>query len=232
MIKKIYRGGDCSFELSELKITDYEGKRIELDSIQNLKIVFYNVDTDLSNYITFTKDDLTGGVLKLDNVALDKFNEGVLRYNITITLTDTVFDIVHDVQTEYFVARNEYTQKTTLFDNYYTKDEVDDIIDDIVISGGSVDLSNYYTKDEVDAKNYLTEQDISDLATIDSVNSGLSEKANTADVYNKTEVYTKTEVNDIVDDIVVSGSTDLTNYYTKTEVDDKIDKIVVNCGEF
>ena len=58
-------------------------------------------------------------------------------------------------------------------ENYYTKDEVNRIIDGI--QAGDIDLSNYYTKDEIDHKGFAYATDIAlNYATIDSLNSAVS----------------------------------------------------------
>lgn len=80
--------------------------------------------------------------------------------------------------------------------NYYTKDEVDDLIDNIDVP--DVDLSNYYNKSEVD---------------------GLIDAIPETDL---TNYYNKSEVDGLIDSI---PETDLTNYYNKSEVDALIEAI-------
>lgn len=76
--------------------------------------------------------------------------------------------------------------------NYYTKSQVDDLIDGIETSGGTVDLSDYYTKSQVDAL--------------------------IPDEVDLTNYYTKTEVDTKIESIETTG-VDLSGYYTKTQVD-------------
>ena len=91
--------------------------------------------------------------------------------------------------------------------NYYTKQEIDDKLEDIAV--GDIDLTSYATKEWVGNKyqpkgnyqpagNYLT-----------SIPS---------EYITETELETRLEKIDIPD-------TDLSGYYTKSEVDDKIDNI-------
>ena len=80
--------------------------------------------------------------------------------------------------------------------NYYTKGEVDDLIDNIDVP--DVDLSNYYNKSEVDGLiGAIPETDL-------------------------TNYYNKSEVDGLIDNI---PETDLTNYYNKSEVDALIEAI-------
>lgn len=73
-----------------------------------------------------------------------------------------------------------------------------------MIAGGEVDLSSYYKKNEVDSK--------------------LSLKADSKDVYTKSQTYSKTEINNIIDNIETGtgGTVDLTNYYKKNEVNNML----------
>ena len=95
----------------------------------------------------------------------------------------------------------------TLMDNYYTIDEINDILD------GKIDLDSVYTKDETYNRG--------ELYTREEVEYLLSLKANKVDVYskidsktlldlkaNKNEIYDKNEIDEI-----------LGSYYTKIEID-------------
>ena len=84
------------------------------------------------------------------------------------------------------------------FDDYYTKEEVESLVDSVDISG---QLVNYPTKDEV--RQAITDIDVtSQLST-------LEEKI--ADEY-----YNKTQVDELIDSVDVSDQ--LSDYYTKTEM--------------
>lgn len=129
-------------------------------------------------------------------------------------------------------------------DNYYTKKEVDDLLDDIVVSGDGItadeaqnlidsSLEDYYDKDEIDA-------------AFDSVNDELANKLD-ATAYTPTDL-TGYATEDWVEDkgyltehqhlktinnisligdgdiqIGTGGTTDLSNYYTKSETNDLLD---------
>ena len=95
----------------------------------------------------------------------------------------------------------------TLMDNYYTIDEINDILD------GKIDLDSVYTKDETYNRG--------ELYTREEVEYLLSLKANKVDVYskidsktlldlkaNKNEIYDKNEIDEILD-----------GYYTKLDID-------------
>lgn len=111
--------------------------------------------------------------------------------------------------------------------NYYTKTEIDDILDELVVE---VDLSDYYTKTEADniiqqeLGSYYTKTEIdTKLANIEAGDVDLS------NYYTKTE--TDTKISDglegyatetYVDNKVANTQPDLTDYYTKTQTDTQI----------
>ena len=95
----------------------------------------------------------------------------------------------------------------TLMDNYYTIDEINDIL------GGKIDLDSVYTKDET-----YNKDEVYNVSQIDFL---LKLKANKIDVYskidmntlldlkaNKNEIYDKNEIVEILD-----------SYYTKLDID-------------
>ncbi|MDR2950710.1 MAG: hypothetical protein LBV71_16100 [Prevotella sp.] len=114
---------------------------------------------------------------------------------------------------------------------YYTKDEVDDLIDNI--EAGEVDLSDYYTKEQVDEA--IDEAvtggtvDLSNYYTKTDADALLNNKADKSTTYNKTEVdskftpyYTSAQVDS---KIAAIPTVDLTNYYDKDEIDDLLDNL-------
>ena len=181
-----------------------------------------NLRTDLeSDYVT--KTELEGEVTKLEN-RIDNIitTGGGVSYDDLANTESTLRAEIAEVQTNVsnnYVSNSAFTAHesnvTTQFetitteveeldgyvgevvaslDNYYTKTEVDDKLDNI-------DLSEYYTKTEID-NNHYTKTEVDDkLKNID-----LSE------YYTKTEIdnshYTKTEIDN--------------THYTKTEIDDKL----------
>ena len=107
--------------------------------------------------------------------------------------------------------------------DYYTKEEIDEKLDEIV-AGGEIDLSNYYKKSEVD--NLLNAKaDKSELtAKQDTLISGVNIKTiNNQSILGSGNIETST------------GETDLSDYYTKEEcnstfattsqVENKVDKV-------
>jgi hypothetical protein len=115
-------------------------------------------------------------------------------------------------------------------DNYYDKTAVDGFVSDLeatdsVISGAVDNVSSDLATESQRAQNAEgvlsgaidTKLAISDFNTYSaSVETELSSKANSADVYTKSEVYTKAEVDEAISEI------DLSDYYNKTEVDGKL----------
>lgn len=152
---------------------------------------------DLSNY--YTKDEVNDIV---DNIQVGGSGEIELTNYYTKSESDNKFSKKTDVYTKSEVyPKGEVYNKTEITNNFYSKSQIDDIVDNIDVE--DVDLSAYYTKVEVDNKIANVKPDLTDY-------------------------YTKEEVNDIVDNIVVGEDVDLTNYYTKTEVDNKIKNVTVD----
>ncbi len=105
----------------------------------------------------------------------------------------------------------EYISAKVDLSKYYTKEQVDDLIERIDIP--EVDLTQYYTKEETET--YVQEQ----IQGIEIPKTDLT------NYYTKEE--TETKIEEAVEGIEIP-KTDLTNYYTKEEtetlVTDKIDK--------
>lgn len=92
-------------------------------------------------------------------------------------------------------TKTELAAKANVAD-VYTKEEVNDLIDNIETSGTTVDLTNYYKKNEVNAL-LANKADTSAMATM-ATKTELATKANSSDVYSKDELYTKAEVDDLI----------------------------------
>ena len=121
-------------------------------------------------------------------------------------------------------------------ENYYDKQETDDLLDDKADKSEIPDMDDYYTKSETDA----LIPDVSGLATKTELTNGLSGKADKSDTYTKQQVdnlipdltnyYNKTQTDNLLNDKADKSNTytktevdnlipDLTNYYTKTQTD-------------
>ncbi len=104
-----------------------------------------NVNVDLSNYYTKaqTTDKLND---KLDKSVWDEafeFNEdGSLKVKV---------NLYGDGEISAYGSGSTANTEINL-DNYYTKSQVDDLIDNIDVGDVNVDLSNYYTKAQVNTK--------------------------------------------------------------------------------
>ena len=101
-------------------------------------------------------------------------------------------------------TKTELAAKANVAD-VYTKEEVNDLIDNIETSGTTVDLTNYYKKNEVNAL-LANKADISAMATM-ATKTELATKANSSDVYSKDELYTKAEVDEKIANAGTTGGT-------------------------
>ena len=133
-------------------------------------------------------------------------------------------------------------------DNYYTKKEVDDLLDDIVVSGDGItadeaqdlidsSLEDYYDKDEIDAAfdtvndelankldaSAYTPTDLTDYATKEWV----EDKGYLTEHQHLKTINNISLIGDGNIEIGTGGTTDLSNYYTKSEANnllyDKLD---------
>lgn len=118
---------------------------------------------------------------------------------MVVSTLDILVDIQRDILSGGLTSESDIRNLTTqietiipevLADDYYTKTEVDDLIDDIP----TFDPTNYYDKSDV--------------------NGLLADKADVDDVYTKSEVYNKTETDNLLAD-----KADASSVYTKAEVD-------------
>ena len=78
--------------------------------------------------------------------------------------------------------------------NYYTKEYVDDEIDDGILE--AIKASKEFTAEVL--KSYATNESLKSYATINYVDGALMTKANVSDVYTKDDVYTKEELPSII----------------------------------
>ena len=150
---------------------------------------------------------------------VEKFDDMIKQ--VLTTIDGTVYTRVFDgeIWSEWTSSEcqgsGEGSGESVNLDNYYTKNEVDELIDNI--DTPNIDLSNYYTKSETPSKNEVDEL----IENIDVPNVDLD------------DYYTKSEVDELIESIEIpenSGeSVNLDNYYTKGEVD-KIDNKLLSAG--
>ena len=163
----------------------------------------------------------------------------------TVVAKSITEDTVNKIMTNYYIVTgNETIDINSDMANYYTKDEIDDLIANV--EGGEVDLTKYYTKSQIDIKlngyvqddvlgSYYTKNEVNDLldnVTTGETNVDLSEYITETELNAKgylTEhqsldnYYTKSEVNTLINNIdIPTGNTNvnLNDYYTKSEIDE------------
>lgn len=219
-MKRIYKNNDLAFNLT---INNFP---INISLINSIEFRFYTLNNNNSIYKSKNDIDKYNQVI-LQWDELKTLEEGVLYYDYTVSLindnmNDGTQDTVTKVMTQYYIVTgidNINIDNNIDSTKYYTKDEVDELINDVVV--GTIDLTEYYNKKEVDALISNIKHPTTDLTNYYKK----SEVDNKLNGYVEDDVlgsyYTKTEVNDLIDG-VSAGDVDLTNYYTKSEVDNKI----------
>ena len=250
-MKRIYKNNDLAFNLT---INNFP---INKDLINSIEFKFYTLNQ--SNYILKTQDDIdVYNQVILEWSELRKLEEGVLFYDYNVFLkneemNDGIEDTVNKIMTNYYIVTgNETIDINSDMANYYTKDEIDDLIANV--EGGEVDLTKYYTKSQIDIKlngyveddvlgSYYTKNEVNDLIDNIEIPTGGTN-------FDSTQYYTKTEVNNLIPkDYITSIPSEyvtetelndkgyltqhqsLANYYTKTEVNNLIDGLSTGDGE-
>ena len=131
---------DNSYDVAEVQNTPFYiviGKKDGQESIE---------DMILNNY--YSKEEIDE---KFENIDVNIGDIDLTGYAKKATLTQAEYDALEykDPDTIYIITDAEA--------DYYTKEEIDDKLSNIDVSGGDVDLSNYYTKDEIYNKNEVDE---------------------------------------------------------------------------
>ena len=197
-------------------------------SIEYIKGQLENIDSSWASYLTV---DSFNKFLEADaDETINKFNEIVDFLAGIDTTDDTLYNTLQSINTSINDISSRLHDIDSSWNNYYTKDEIDDTIEvvnaSIINSDSSIvtineklqnidsSWDNYYDKETIDASiveyaqpkgEYLTEhQDLSLLATKFEVSTGY---------YNKHEVEQM---------ITATGTFTPELYYTKTDINEKL----------
>lgn len=220
---------DLQFQITNLY--DSNNQTIRIENCNSFVAKFYTDNIDNSAICLKLNDELTN--IKIEKNAdyclinssdLAKMENGVLFFNISYSVVDNsysdgLFNNVIAGNTNYYINLNNST------DDYYTKEEIDQKLDEIV-AGGEIDLSNYYKKSEVD--NLLTNK--ADKSELTGKQNQLVSGINIKTINNQSILGGGN-----IDIQASTGSTDLSDYYTKeeinstfattTQMENKVDKI-------
>lgn len=221
---------DLKFQITNLYNSNNETIRIEDCNSFVAKFYTNNIDNSaiclkLNDELTNIKIEENADYCLINSTDLNKMKDGVLFFNISYSVADEsysdgLFNNTIAGNTNYYISLNNSTEN-----DYYTKEEIDEKLDEIV-AGGEIDLSNYYKKSEVD--NLLNNKaDKSELSTKqDTLISGVNIKTingNSLLGSGNIEIQAST------------GETDLSDYYTKEEcnstfatvsqMENKVDKV-------
>ena len=220
---------DLQFQITNLYNSNNEAIRIK--DCNSFVAKFYTTDIDNSAICLKLNDELTNVKIEenadyclINSSDLSKMKDGVLFFNISYSVADEsysdgLFNNVIAGNTNYYISLNNST------DDYYTKEEIDQKLDEITV-GGEIDLSNYYKKSEVDNL--------------------LNNKANKSELIGKQDtLISGTNIKTINNQSILgggnieiqasTGETDLSDYYTKEEcnstfatvsqMENKVDKV-------
>lgn len=167
---------------------------------------------------------------------LQKMNDGQLRSTVYLSTPDNNFDDGTKDMTIDQTFNIWIGSEKAGTNNYYTKDEVDQLIQ-------SVDLSDYYTKDEVDKKitaggtfdgsQYYTKKEIdgkfdnivTEIPEEYITESELNQKGYLTEYQSLAEYALKSEIPDITGLATKSEIPDVSNLATKTELNTAIGNI-------
>ena len=224
---------DLSFQITNLYDSNNEAIRIEgcnsfvakfyTDNIANSAICL-----KLNDELTNIKIEADADYCLINSSDLSKMKDGVLFFQLSYSVADEsysdgLFNNVIVGNTNYYINLNNSSEID--LSDYYTKEEIDEKLDEIV-AGGEIDLSNYYKKSEVDS--LLTNKaDKSELSTKQNqLVSGVNIKTiNNQSILGSGNIEIQTS----------TGETDLSDYYTKEEcnstfattsqVENKVDKV-------
>lgn len=126
---------------SEYKLINGEFKKLFSSNSENNNI-------DLSNYYTKSEIDNTYATIEDVNLKQDKINDLTdIRNNANKSATAVQPENLKTINSISLIQK-ENESNISLNDFYYTKQEVDDIVNGIVAD--DIDLLNYYKKNEVD----------------------------------------------------------------------------------
>lgn len=221
---------DLSFQITNLYNANNEAIRI--NDCNSFVAKFYTTDIDNAAICLKLNDELTNIKIEenadyclINSTDLAKMKDGVLFFQISYSVADEsysdgLFNNTIAGNTNYYINLNNSGEN-----DYYTKEEIDEKLDEIV-AGGEIDLSNYYKKSEVDS--LLTNKaDKSELTgKQDTLISGVNVKTiNNQSILGGGNIEIQTS----------TGETDLSNYYTKEEcnstfatvsqMENKVDKV-------
>lgn len=201
---------DLSFQITNLY--DSNNETIRIEDCNSFVAKFYTTDIDNSAVCLKLNDELTNVKIEenadyclINSTDLDQMKDGVLFFQISYSVADNsysdgLFNNTIAGNTNYYISLNNSGEN-----DYYTKEEIDQKLDEIV-AGGEIDLSNYYKKSEVDSL--------------------LTNKADKSELTGKQDqlisgVNVKTINNQSIlggGNIEIQSETDLSNYYTKEEI--------------
>lgn len=140
----------------------------------------------------------------------------LIKDDMIISTLDILVDIQRDILSGGLTSESDIRNLTTqieqivpevIGDDYYTKTEVDELIDDIP----TFDPTNYYNKSDVDGL-LADKADADDVYTKSDVDGLLADKADTSDVYTKAEA--DTLLNGKLDKLEIRGEVGIFPYAT------------------
>lgn len=145
---RIYKGSSYTLQLLIAKSTS--------SPIKNVKFDFFTIDPKVT---VLVEDDIriNGNLakVKIGDTQFDALADGLISYVVYFTRDGMSY--IEERQSNYYLKTPEGEKPVPDVDmnNYYTKEEVDGLIDDIEVE---VDLTGIATEEWVEEKKYATEE--------------------------------------------------------------------------
>lgn len=200
-------------------------------------IVTFEVENTESTYVVITlplqatacAGPNVGEIVITDE---DNFIIGTINFILEVERSPMLGGIesesdIHDLEEQIEVIVTQ-----VIATDYYTKSEVDNLLNEKADISDLPDMDNYYDKSSVDTllNGKVNTSDLNNYYNKTQVDNKLDQKANISDLPDMSDYYNKAAVdNMLANKADISDLPDMSNYYTKTQIDNKfLDIMPVN----
>ena len=173
-------------------------------SINDISIRLHNIDSSWNNY--YTKEEIDD-TIEAVNASISNSDSSIIIINEKLQNIDSSWDNYYNKETidasivAYAQPKGDYALNTDISANYYTKTQVDKLINESDIFNAEL----YYTKDDIDNSHFLVANDVSNKLEANDISTKL--EANDVSIFitandissflTADDISTKLEANDI-----------------------------------